>query len=424
MKKSVLSASIALACCSFATVGFAAQTGPAANARASQTGIDSTELEISGSTNDIDWNLGVGALLDSTVAYSSLDYDTTSEADLDGFDGRLDGQVSFNFNLTADNGLTFGARVELEGFNQSNSDDDQDHLNEAFLFVKGNWGEVLIGDTYDAGRKLSETAPDVAFIGIEQNNFHDLVPYGGSVSDGIGSFDVGNDVRFGTLGDTLISNGASEPTGKISYFSPNLAGFIIGASYGRDDEQFDDGQINCADNVCEFFDIALNYVHSFGSFDLAASARYGTSTRDVPDTAPAGANRDDPEVYGFGLNLGFGGFTIGGSFADQSGTWEADGDAYDLGVSYEVDGLGLSLTYFNGENIDDENFSATPSPGFSNPKEEVEIIKIATNYDLGNGISWYGMAADVQFDEEVGDFNATGDDIDGFVIGTGFRLSF
>ena len=131
------------------------------------------------------------------------------------------------------------------------------------------------------------------------------------------------------------------------------------------------------------------------------SARWGIATIE-----PAAANQagQDPTVLGFGANVGFGGFTIGGSWAEQNDAGQLDGTAYDIGAKYSTGPWSFSLTYFHGENTQGEQ----------------DTFGAGINYQLAKGVRLNGFGAYVDYQAEPG----TTSDADGFVIGTGIGLSF
>ena len=87
-----------------------------------------------------------------------------------------------------------------------------------------------------------------------------------------------------------------------------------------------------------------------------------------------------------------------------------------MGVSYETGPWGFSVTYFNGENVDDEN------PGTD---EELDQFLVGIAYKLAKGVTLNAFGAYVEFDEDVSDGGGgSGDDVDAFVIGTGIKISF
>jgi len=293
--------------------------------------------------------------------------------------------------------------------------------------VQGSFGEVLIGDENSAGYKMTYAAPDVSFLGVNSGSTTIFVAWSGAVQ-GVA---VGADVFRATLGSTFIENERNNDAGRITYFTPRFAGFQLGVSYARDATQNTLGMIGTsAAAASDIVDIGANYVNSFGDFDIAASGRYGFATDNRTPVLGTDIG-NDPEIFGFGLNLGYAGFTIGGSWAEQNGSGDEDGNAYDVGVSYRTGPWGFSFTYFHGENVDDDLTAGDSGVGIGGSPitgidEEVDQFLLAIDYDLAKGVDLNLLGGYIDFDEETGDGAAAngGNDVEGFFIATGMRLRF
>lgn len=350
-----------------------------------------------------EFEMKVGGYFEAYAAYASSDVKTAPNVDVDGIDAKRDAEIHFKPSITLDNGIKIGADIQLEsaaGLGTS------DVIDEAFLFVRGSFGELLIGSENSAGYKMSYGAPDVTFVNVNSGSLTAFVPFSGA----IGGVNVGDDVFRGTLGSTFIENDRNNDADRFTYFTPRFAGVQVGVSYARDGAQDSNAQQDI-DGVAlaNIFDFGANYVNSFGGVDIAVSGRYGVALGDASD---------DPEIFGAGINLGFAGVTVGGSFAEQNNAGTEDGTAFDVGVSYETGPWGVSFTYFHGENVDDEF-------GGTGPDETLDQFLLGVTYKLAKGVSLMGFGAYVDFDEDLDDTGTRGgDDVDGFVIGTGIKISF
>lgn len=402
------------------------------------------------SAQAVEWEVKVGGYMEQFAAWASPDVEGIVSDDYDGIDSKQDSEVHFLPSITLDNGLKIGANIQLEGFQGG------DQIDESFLFIDGSFGRVLLGSENSAGYLMHYGAPDVTFLNVNSGSTTAFIPYSGTVTgrDGTGDIvdlTVGTDVFRGTLGATFIENGLNNDAQRFTYFTPRFAGFQFGLSYARDPRQDNNDQVNLdventdLNNITDF---GANYVNSFGAFDIALSGRYGiaflaSDFEDddglVDDLETLTDVDENPQIWSAGLNLGYAGFTIGGSFAEQNNFnpnafRSADGTSYDAGVSYETGPWGFSLTYFKGQNRDDENFI----PGVFAPDEELTQYLVGVNYDLAKGVALSGYGAYVDFDEDVGDdafvnaidpgslnvFNPGGDDVDGWIVGTGIKVSF
>ncbi len=359
--------------------------------------------------NAAEFDVRVGGYFEAYAAYATSSVENVAGEDHDGVDAKQDVEIAFKPSITLDNGIKIGADVQLEG-NTSG-----DTIDESFLFVRGSFGEVLIGSENSAGYKMTYAAPDVTFINVNSGSMTAFVPFSGTAGANSlgGPVNVGDDVFRGTLGSTFIENDRNNDAQRFTYFSPRFAGFQVGVSYARDGQEDSNAQLDlngvALQNIVDF---GANFVQSFGPVDIAVSGRYGIAFGDAAD---------DPEIYAFGANVGFFGVTLGGSFAEQNNAGTEDGTIFDVGVSYETGPWGVSFTYISGENVDDE--STFNGAAFGND-ETLNQYLLGVNYKLAKGVSLGAFGAYIDFEEETGDAGGRGDDVDGFVIGTGIKISF
>jgi predicted porin len=340
--------------------------------------------------------MGIGGYMTNTIAYSSVGGAGVGAADYDGVDILTNAEIHFKPSLTLDNGITIGADVQLEA--ASNTGTDQ--IDESYMFIKGDFGQVLIGSENSAGYKMTVAAPDVSMIFANSSSLSAFVPYGAA-----GTF-------RGTLGSTYIENNRNNDANRITYFSPRFSGLQLGVSYAADSGQVN-GAVNRNTAVTDIIDIGANYSGSFGGVDINASARYGTATGN-----PTAAVTTDPEIWGGGLSLGFSGFTIGGSYAEQDGTALRDGRSYDVGLGYSNGPWAYSLTYFNGENID--NDAGVPLGS----KEQLETIMLAARYTVSPNFKVGAFVANTEFTEDADLAGLSFNDVEGTVVGVSAQFTF
>jgi outer membrane protein OmpU len=391
------------------------------------------------SAHAVDWEVKVGGYMEQYAAWSSPEVDGIDSDDYAGIDNKADSEIHFQPSITLDNGLKIGADVQLEG-----NTDGADQIDESFLFLDGSFGRVLLGSENSAGYLMHYGAPDVTFLNVNSGSLTKFVPYsgtatgivdGGPLAGDLETLNTGDDIFRGTLGATSLENGRNNDAQRFTYFTPRFAGFQVGVSYARDPRQDDMSQLNLdvQDTLLNnIFDVGANYVNSFGAFDIALSGRYGIATNNediidgITDEDEDIELGDNPQVWAAGLNFGFAGFTVGGSFGEQNGTFTSDGQGWDAGVSYETGPWGISFTYFKGKNDDDEFYTGDAIP--NGAREELTQYLLGVNYDLAKGVALNAYGAYAQFDEDLGDpddlVNVDGDDVDGWVVGTGIKISF
>lgn len=381
--------------------------------------------------NAVEWDVQVGGFFTTYAAYADSSVSTLNNESYNGIDSKQDAEIHFKPSITLDNGIRIGAQVELKAITS-----DSNQIDESYLFVDGSFGRVVLGSENSAGYLMTYGAPDVTIVGANSGSLTAFMPltgtaYGRDGTGGLTDVQTGDDFFRGTLGSTFLENMRNNDAMRFTYFTPRFAGFQIGLSYARDDNPDTNTQYN--HNVYEgtrnIFDIGANYVATFGDFDVAASGRYGTAKSRIDAPDGSGIYNSTPKVWGAGLNVGYAGFTVGGSYAQQKDAYDMDGRAWDAGVSYETGPWGFSFTYVNGRNKDDENYDWAAGGG---PNEKLHQYLGGVSYTLAKGVALNAFGAYVDFKEDVGDPATTGgfgtagagDNVDGWVVGTAMKISF
>lgn len=299
---------------------------------------------------------------------------------------------------TLDNGMVAGVLATL-----SLGDDWNSHFNnndatfrELFAYLEGGFGRFEIGGTDGSAFKMHYTSPW-------------FVPGNGVDSPNILNATV-TSFRHSTF--SLMAADAN----KVTYFTPRFAGFQLGLSY-TPDVSYNGPNPNglgllptTATIITDVVEVALNYAGSFGGVDLGVDGFY------VSGDAPAAATGADPEEYGFGLNLGMSGFTLGGSWY-QSQDLTVTSFAVPAGVGLEEEVWTVGLSYGTGPwtvgvaYLSDE----LSVPGSS---IDLETWQAGGGYNLGSGVD---IGLDLQMTNQ--DFGALGD-LDSQSAGLVLSVSF
>ena len=343
------------------------------------------------------------------TAYGFVDED---DGDGESGDGRQnqainqDWEVHFRAQQTLDNGIVVGGRVELEGASNGEDEDSDgdttesqsagnDQIDERWLYFRGGFGEIRVGDEDDARKQKSYTAPDpTGFIfGVNSPTF-----------------------TFNNLGaGQLVSSNTTIPnlendSAKIIYFTPSFGGFQLAVSYAPDGTQdrsafgtggTDEGQISNA------WSAGADYSGEFGGFTIGLGGGYSQGSTETGDA--------DPNRWAVGLNLGFAGFTVGGSVAfgdnDIDGVTEDDLEeftVYDVGATYTFDAVTVGLGWSHGEYETGDG------------DDELDHIQLGAAYALGEGVTLAAMAGMFEYDDD----GPGGSDNEGWQVGIGTGLNF
>jgi predicted porin len=345
-------------------------------------------------------------------------------ADADEFGFRSDAEIHFDIRGTTDNGLNFGAEIEMEASDQNEGD-----LDETWVFVSGDpWGEFRGGFTDGPTGDMNVAAPVVTPIGINDGTQADLLltPTAGALD----SIITGNNASFDT-GNVVDDDDSL----KIIYYTPRYSGFQLGVSYapdptnGNDNAQFVSDR---DDNYKNEVQVGVNYEGSFQSIDILTAFTYTYGSAGDNTTNGVGGDIDDFNAIHFGLNLGWGGFTFGGGYANilegdipggattdinNDGVTEAvaisrESWGFDVGAAYGQGPWEVSLTYYYGE--------ADGIEGIGDEAEHQSVLGGA-NYALGAGLEAFAGVGYTDYDGQVPGAASDNDGVWGF---TGIQVSF
>ena len=237
--------------------------------------------------------------------YNSVVY----SQDVDGTDTRdigihNDAEIIFKGKGKAKNGIEIGFQVQLEAEGSGESD----HIDENYIYVKGDFGKVEIGAENNAAYKQQVMAPKFLGWKTYDNNFKTW----SQVSD----FDKPH--LDGVESDAL----------KINYYSPKINGFQVSYSLTPDASDTS-GDTGLYDASGKGSSTAMGVKYSGKISGMKVAASYGINELDE-DT---GVNpREDTAI---GLSVSSGDVTVGGtSFTkDANGT---ETNVLHYGIAYKL----------------------------------------------------------------------------------------
>ncbi|WP_028465164.1 porin [Nisaea denitrificans] len=340
--------------------------------------------------------IGVGGFAEQWFGYTDIQDDGNTTQDLSGFDVKSDTEIHFEGFTTLDNGLEVGINVQLEG-NTNNSD----QIDESYLTVRGNFGQIDIGDENSALYK-THVAPKEYGMGINSGDTVDWELNGNTSISNSGYFRA-------PFGGTFIEPGRANDSTKLTYYTPRVEGFRVGLSYAPDSAQDsnvlpDRNTSNLTDGVMA----GIDYSRDFNGVKVAASAGYGTFLE-------AAGNNPEPEAYAFGLTVDYAGFQVGGSYAGFQDSGVNDGDAYVVGAAYDFGPYGVSATYLHGER---DGVAGSVAP--ASVQADRDTFALGGRYILGPGVSLQGTLG---YSEYTSDTAGVGDVEAAYAI-TGIKLTF
>jgi outer membrane protein OmpU len=344
--------------------------------------------------------LGVGGYMEQWFGFTSGD-DGVAQ-DYSGFDIKSDPEIFFKGSTKLDNGITVGVNVQLEATQNG------DQIDEQYMFVKGSFGQIIIGDENSAMYKMHYAPSD---FGIGMNS-GDVTAWNKPVKDAEGdSINMGSHYRS-PFGATYIEPDAVNDSAKISYFTPRVSGFQLGLSYGPDGNQDSNGLPNRDAANTDYIMVGANFKQKMGGMSVGISGGYGT----VTDAAAGGV---EPEATSFGIKLGMGGVSAGVSYANFSDHGEKDQEGINAGVAYSSGPMGVSIAYFHGEKDGNNGDAAT-----LNNQAERDVIHLSAKYAMGPGVTLAGTLGHAVYSSDDADLdNSVNESASTYVV-MGLKVGF
>jgi hypothetical protein len=384
------------------------------------------------------WGVGVSQnIKDGPNDIAPIAGSRTNTIKTNPIDQKHNSEICFVGQTTLDNGLTVGINVQVE----ANTESDQ--IDESYLFLQGpSFGQLIVGDENNAGYLLHVTAPDGG-ISLDSG---DLCNIDAWVNTGVNYFDT----PVCTTNLRLSDN----DSGKFTYITPRFAGLQAGVSFipqtepGGDDNNgayFVRNAVGSGTQVSATrsrysngWAGGVNYTQQFGTVGVQSSlgAMYFPRSKQQP----IGKNGSDLFAWNAGLQLGFGGFSVGGAYMDspnkntvrsnvtglngvagQNVTYSLGGWSYTVGAAYEFGPykVGLDYMYGQGDGIVAATGPMATQTGFD---EVLRQAVLSGTWTMGPGIRLVGgvFAYDLQTDTP----GVTGYNNEGIGAATGLKLSF
>lgn len=348
------------------------------------------------------------------------DFDGTlyDDEDTRDFVFKQDVEVHFSGETVLDNGLTVGARVELEGQTSG------DQIDAVYAYFSGGFGEIRFGDTAEAMAQLCTLVPSASgLFGADSPNFN----FSNAGAGGAG---------YGGTNGTCY--GLDDKATKIVYFSPNFGGFSFAASFApdgtEDTRNFVGGAGTRFDNDLgqnsENLSVAAQFAHDFNGVNLVVGGG-GTWSFDREGDGNVVDEREDYNAY---AQVGFSGFTIGGALGIRQNRGFEGGDdlIYGGGITYNWDAWTVGFGYTHGRYEANAGFQFAAGKGTTvtltnDIVDDSNVFSLTASYALGPGIQIDGVLEyyDYQGDEDGGAGGIAVDrDYEGFAFGLGTLIQF
>jgi outer membrane protein OmpU len=320
------------------------------------------------------------------------------------FSQMSDSEIFFGGRTTLANGITIGFDVQLE----ANTSGDQ--IDESYLFIDGAFGRVLIGSENAADYIMNYSIPGVgrSYGALESAATSWIVrPANVTILDTVQSGKAS-----GGGGNAFPSTGNDQQ--RLTYFTPRFFGFQGGLSYTPNVNLEDvNGFADKTENRANAWHGAVNFTNTFGAIRLNAMAgmSYYPKISGAASTTVGGQSIKDISA---GLQVGFGGFLIGGGYRNLDNKNAAeDGYAWGLGATWTGGPFAIGANYLTSKV---EGASAGVAAD-----DKFRQIMLSAAYTMGPGVDLIGSVFHLKYTDEGG---ANADKNSGVGIVTGLRLTF
>lgn len=315
--------------------------------------------------------LGLGGYHEQWVGYSDPEEDPGTE--YRAVDVKVDAEVYFNGSTTLDNGIRVAVMMQLEaGVNEENNPG----FDESYIDVSSDTlGLLRIGGDDVVTELTSIGSPDV----------------------GMGT---GSDIRdwLPTRGITRYSDnyvaGNSADEQKISYFTPNVAGFQASATYIPEVGVNSTQKQNTTNGRGHAWAGALTYGGTFGGVGLKLQTGYYHETGQSSGNPTTGLRG----VQG-GASVSYAGFTVSGGYErsiqkrDSTPAGDSiDGYTWDAGIKYETGPYAVSFVH---------KYYTTEGGMATEGQDEAKIYQLSGKYNLGPGVDLKGSLFWADYEDET-----------------------
>jgi len=308
-------------------------------------------------------------------------------------------EIHFKGSMILDTGLRIGFKAELEleddqGFGAFCFEEFEggpvaiscpDPVDEVYMFVEGGFGRFEFGQQDGVADQFSVTSPRaLASHSANDRRNRDMM-------DPIG------------LAQVSTVNDSSGDYAKINYMTPKLGPVKLGVSYTPDASSNSSGYTAALEDAYDqIWEVGLAVDETYNDVHVQLGATY-VSAEDFMGY--------DSKEWNVGVNVGFGGFTVGGSYRDSQGLalkWLEDSnyEAWDAGVAWESGPWKVSGQY--GQHEGEFMFDPSLIDG--------STYLVAARYKVTKG---FRVGAGFQYDDSKELFD---DDGSAFIVETALKF--
>ena len=322
------------------------------------------------------------------------------QANNSGRDFRNRSEIRLTAKGVADNGLEYGARVDL-----LTSSNLTQNARRTGINLSGDFGRLEMGDLDGASNNLTVLTPSVG-IGQVNGSYVNFIP--------TTSRPAGSAVE---TGGGMIRPMDSDQSTKITYYTPRAAGFQAGISYTPEVDSADSGEAvqfsDALGNHHDMIEAGLNYRAKYDN-GIGVRAGVGYVTANSKDSG----TQEDINAWGLGLRVSYSNVELGATYVDNGdssnllGTANDDETSYALAGSYKVGPWGMALSYIH------EDYDLAGGRGTDISGGTYSAVVLGGTYKIAEGLT---TGADLAFFDRN---KETGTDDNGYVLVLETKASF
>jgi predicted porin len=344
--------------------------------------------------------LELGGFFGQVVGFADQDddYETATGTNYKGFDQKSASEIHVKGETKLDNGITVGMRVEFESDspNGDNGTNGGRNFDETFMYLESApLGRLEMGTTSGPAWNLGHRAPNASLIGINTGDI---------LISGVYIVTPGEAHAYGMMGATGAQDGSM--FNRVNYVTPRFMGFGLGLSWVPDSAANNNTQIDkqaAATFGGSYYSTTLAYDETLMGVKVGADVHWARKGANRADPADGTAVAVPLTYYGGGLNLGYAGFVLGGSYERQlskaateagnvAGAVSQDGYKWELGLSYGTGPYTVSFAYTKGSIQGDIN---------QDGDDEYNEWVVGFNYNLGAGVDFNASVFRGSYDDET-----------------------
>ena len=344
--------------------------------------------------------IGLGGFITSYIGYAEQDgsFESTAQnparVGYDSVNIVTDSEVYFKGSTKLDNGINVSVVIQLE----TDPSGDNGAIDESYAKFTGGFGDIRIGSTKAAGSVLKHNAPNSGLLSFNGGGVENFIiqPAGSPLASSQGTNIGGSDAM------------------KLVYITPKMNGLRVGASYVPSTNNADTMPATGGTDGTEtqIYDLMVSYEQKLGDANVEA---------DIGMWREQGTAANSIDGRRFGVNIGFGAITIGGSVLNEDAVdsgqsilaTNPDVEAMDVGISYQMSpSTSASLTFMNAKK---DNASGTAG------EDSVTKLGLGLEHSLGSGIDFVATIAQVDWEDETTD---DANNNDGWLAVAGINVGF